>query len=388
MRSKTILLAVSLLCLIAGRAQPAKAQERSLVSLPQGGFVSLVNRSEWIDLRQAMRLQQLPAPLGAQALADTNQTIHRILRDREGRLVFGYDLWISGDKVSGQFKIAIKPLDAQLAESLRPGDPSAAEALSTFPKPTEPQTLKDGAEFSVDLLINKHAGVKFIDVVKVSFDRSSLGDDTPVRQPRDFTAEVVSMEMKDYSLFFNDELIGTGKSKTGSSGTLLWIYIPEHGRFIFSLVPRADYQFEKVGTISANKIEFAIHGDRYQWLSSSPIMHEEGTWNLWVLSDPKYMPMMGSLMAPPPKEKGTFEKVADKLDDTINQVADKAVTVQTPGALSKPNALQTQGKPKPAAPQTDNAPQTPVLNRNENNSGRSKVMYGAADKIENLLPRN
>ena len=154
-------------------------------------------------------------------------------------------------------------------------------------------------------------------------------------------------------------------------------------------MPRSDYQFEKVGTVSANRIEFTMHGDRYQWLSSSPIMHEEGTWNLWVLSDPKYMPLMGSVMAPPPREKGTFEKVADKLDGTINSVVEKAVPAQTPGAMQKPSGLQTQAaSQKQSAPQTGSALTTSILNRMENNNARSRVMYGAADKIENLLPRN
>ena len=233
MKSKSVALIIVTLFMIVAGARRANAQDPLLVTLPEGGFVSFVNRSEWIDLRQAIRVRQLPAPLGAQALSDTNQTIHRILRDRDGRFMFGYDLWISGDRTNKQFKIAVRPLDSRLAASLRPTDAPGAESASTFPTSTESQILTDGSEFSVDLLINKAAGVKFIDVVKVSFDRSSLGDEIPARRARDFSADAVAMEMKDFSLLINDELVGTGKSKTGSSGALLWIYIPEHGRFIF-----------------------------------------------------------------------------------------------------------------------------------------------------------
>ena len=246
MRSKNLLLLIPLLFVMAANAQPAKAQDPLTVSLAQGGFVSFNNRSVWIDLRQAFRLRQLPAPLGAQALSDTNQTIHRILRDRDGRFVFGYDLWISGDRTTRQFRVAIRPLDSRLEDSLGSGGSPAGESISTFPKPTDPQTLNDGSEFSVDLLINKNAGVKFVDVVKVSFDRSAFGEQSPGRRARDFSADAVAMEMKDYSLFIDDELTGTGKSKTGSSGALLWLYVPQRGRFIFSLVPRPEYAFQKV----------------------------------------------------------------------------------------------------------------------------------------------
>jgi hypothetical protein len=341
-------------------AQRTNSPEPVLVSLPQGGFVSFVNRPEWIDLRQAVRLRQLPAPLSSQALPDINQRIHRILRDRDGSFVFGYDLWISADRATKQFKIAIKPLDSRLETSVRPDGSPAPESLTTFPKSTEPQTLNDGSEFSIDLLVNKNTGVKMVDVVKVSFDRSSLGGDIPARA-RDFTADAVAMEMKDYSLFVNDELITTGKSKIGSSGALLWLYVPGRGRFIFSLVPRADYSFEKVGTVSGNGIEFSIGGERYRWLSSAPILRGEGTWNLWVLTDPKYSPLMATI-APPPQEKGTL----GKLDDKINSVLQKSsVSAQIPGGL-----------------------QPTAGNKKEKDPTRDKVMFGAADRIENLLPRN
>ena len=375
MKSKGILLIIPLLFVIAANAQPANAQDPLTVSLPQGGFVSFNNRSAWIDLRQAFRLHQLPAPLGAQALSDTNQTIHRILRDRDGRFVFGYDLWISADRTTKQFKIAIRPLDSRLEESLGSGGSPTGDSISTFPKPTDPQTLNDGSEFSVDLLINKNAGVKFVDVVKVSFDRSFFGEKSPGQRARDFSADAVAMEMKDYSLFVNDELTGTGKSKTGSAGALLWLYVPQHGRFIFSLVPRADYAFEKVGTVSGNKIDFAIRGEHYEWVSSWPILHEEGVWNLWVLADPKYVPLMGAAVEPPPQEKGTLEK----LDEKIHTVK------QQPPRVPAPNALVQSilDKMEKDAAQEKDAP-----NNKEKNAARNKVMFGAADRVENLMPRN
>lgn len=365
MRSKSLLLVVLLLFTLAAGARQTQAQTSVMVALPQGGFVSFINRSEWIDLRPASGVRQLPGALGSQAMSGSDQTIHRILRDREGRVVFGYDLWILGDRTTRQFRIAIKPLDARLEESLRPAGAPAVEAISTFSKSTESQTLSDGSEFSVDLLINKNAGVKFIDVMKVSFDRSVFGDYRSARGARDFSADVVSMEMKDYSLLVNDRLFTAGKTKLGASGAVLWLYLPQRGRFIFSLVPRSDYPFEKAGFISGNKIEFSIHGEYFEWLSSAPILHEEGVWNLWVLWDPTYVPLMGNSTAPPPQKK---------LDDKIWQL--KTPGVQTSVLQKSPVEVPTPtGLP-------------PILERGEKNRVPDKVMFGAADRIENLLPRN
>ena len=301
-------------------ARGQEATKQLIVALPEGGFVSFRNQTAWTDFRQAFDLRELPAALGSQAVADRNQTIHRVLRDNDGRFVFGYDLWINGDPTTKQFKISVKPLDPELQNTLRANDQTLpVEIISTFPKPTEPQILDDGAEFSLDLLINKNTGVKIIDVVKVTFNRLRLENDGPGIRPCDFTLDAVALEMKEYSLLVNDNLIATGKSKTGCTGTVLWIYIPNRGRFIFSLFPREGYSFQKTGTVAGNKIEFTLDGDRYQWLSSSPILKEEGAWNLWVLHDAQYSPLF-AVRQPPPTEKSALEKLDELMNSTLKKV--------------------------------------------------------------------
>lgn len=374
MKSSTLLIALLLTWPAAAVAQDLTAKQ-SIVSLPEGGFVSFRNETAWTDLRHAFDMRKLPPGLGSQTQADRNQTIHRVLRDSEGKLVFGYDLWVSGDPATRQFKIAVKPLNAEIESAFRAVAPGGAtENISTFPKSTELQTLNDGAEFSLDLLINQNTGVKIIDVLKVTFDRSRLGPEPGVR-PRDFTVDAVELEMKDYSLMLNDSLLAMGKSKVGCTGTLLWLYIPNRGRFIFSLSPREGYPFEKVGTVASNKIEFTVGRDHFEWWSSSPILREEGTWNLWVLQDLRYTPMF-AVREPPAADKNVFEK----LDDAIN----KNLTAKPNTIAHKPAALTTSAEPKKTL--TANTEPKPADPKSPN--PRATVMMGGADRIENLLPRN
>lgn len=370
MKSKILfLISLVLLLPIVGRAQGFEAKQL-IVSLPEGGFVSFKNQTAWTDIRRAFELQKLPAELGSQALPDQNQTIHRVLRDNDGKVVFGYDLWISSDAATKQFKIAVRPLNSEIETNLRAQDTtSAAETISTFPKPSAPQTLEDGAEFSLDLLINQSAGVKIIDVVKVTFDRSRLGVDRPAAHPRDFTLDVVALEMKDYSLMVNDKLTAMGKSKIGCSGALLWVYIPNRGRFIFSLVPREGYSFQKSGTVAGNKIEFTIDGDHYEWLSSSAILREEGSWNLWVLHDKQYSPLL-AVREPPAEEKNALEKLGARIKDKM--ISSAAALKQLKDA-KKPGAFRISVDPKEVE---------------KTSKARDVVMIGGADRIENLLPRN
>jgi hypothetical protein len=332
------------------------------VSLPDGGFVSFQNQSAGADVAATADQERIPVTLESQALADRNQTVHRVLRDDNGKFVFGYDLWIVSDRATKQFRIAIRPLRREMEDKLR-GDAPATEAGSTFPKSTEPQVLNDGAQFSLDLLINKTAGVKIVDIVTVTFDRSQLEDRNRGVRARDFTLDAVALEMKDYSLMVNDNLVAMGKSKSGCAGALLWLYIPNHGRFILSLIPREGYAFQKAGTVAGNKIEFTLDGNHYQWFSSSPVLREQGSWNLWVLHDVQYSPLF-AVREPPPDEKGPL----DKLDATISNLMEKTTTKpRSTGALQVP---------------AESKAVKPVVKT------RDDVMFGGADRIENLLPRN
>jgi len=369
MKSSFLLLALLLTSLtVTSKAEDANARQL-IVSLPEGGFVSFQNETAWTDLRQSFNARQPPGPFGSQALPDHDQIIHRVLRDNDGRFVFGYDLWVIGDSATRQFKVAVRPMSPEVAKMLRDKDETAAnEIVFTFPKSTEPVTLTDGSEFSLDLLINKSKGVKIIDVVRVSFDRSRLGTDGILLRPRDFTLDAVSLEMKDYSLLVNDNLIASGKAKTGCANALLWIYIPHRGRFIFSLFPREGYSFQKIGTVTGNKIEFTLDGDQYQWFSSAPILREEGTWNLWVLHDTNYSPLL-MVRQPPPTDKGVLDKLEDFIHDSVKKTTN----------------MMTAKKPNPDA-LTVNPPLPPWPGKPAAKS-RDLVMMGSADRIENLLPR-
>ena len=97
--------------------------------------------------------------------------------------------------------------------------------------------LDDGDAVSLDLLVNNESGVKIVDVVSVTFDRSTLREGYLESAPKDFTLDAVALAVKNYSLTINGNLVGKSKSSIGATGALLWFYVPERGRFIFSLVP-------------------------------------------------------------------------------------------------------------------------------------------------------
>lgn len=364
MRSRAFAVGFFILLISPAAFAQEAAKRQLIVPLAEGGFVAFRNETSWADTKKVSPVwQRVPAILGSQALVDDNHVIHRVLEDKAGRLVFGYDLWVAADPATKQFKIAVRPLDLLFEIKLRTKngnetEPMQPEAIATFPKSIAPQTLDDGDAFSLDLLVNQNTGVKIVDVVSVTFDRANLRDINPRMAPRDFSLDAVELAVRDYRLLLNGNVVGVGKSTKGCTGALVWFYVPERGRFIFSLVPREGYEFQKVGIIEDNRIEFTISGDHYEWLSSAPILSSGGIWNLWVLHDPKYTPLFGSAPSVP-ERKGVLEKI----DDAVNG-----------GAARIGNQKQNTLGNVTAVPRTE----TRKLPR---------IMIGGADRIENLWPK-
>jgi hypothetical protein len=362
--------ATAFCCLLMSGLASAQAPAKRplIVPLTEGGFVAFKSETSWTDTKKTSpQTQRAPAILGSQALAEGDRIIHRVLQDSGGLFVFGYDLWVAPDPAARKFKIVVKPMDPQFENKLRAGNadegkPPQAEVISTFPQTTGPQTLDDGDAFSLDLLVNQSTGVKIVDIVRVTFDRSKIWDNDPRWVPRDFTLDAVELTVKDYRLLVNGNVISTSKSNRACAGTLLWFYIPNRGRFIFSLAPRAGYEFQKVGVIENNRIEFTVNDNHYEWLSSSPVLPGGGLWNLWVLHDPNYTPLFGA--DPGPAQK---KNALEKFDAAVNATQENAKSART----TQQSTLTNRKDPK-AAQTTEHA----------------RVMIGGADRIENLWPRN
>jgi hypothetical protein len=353
-----LVLCIHFIGIAAAAQNPAKSQ--LILQVSRGGFVAFRSETSSTGSMTAASSDSLAALLYSQAFAGENQIIHRVLTDAQQNVVFGYDLWVSADPLTKKFSIAVLPADEAFRRTfLKDSTPLLPNRpFATFPKSTTQQTLDDGDAVSLELLVNQESGVKIVDVVKVTFDRSTLRESNPQSLPRDFTLDAIALSVKNYQLSIDGNVVGKSKSRTGCTGALLWFYVPERGRFIFSLVPREGYEFEKIGVLDGNKIEFTANGERYEWLSSASILPNGGTWNLWVLHDTKYTPLFNAeSSAPKGSQKGP--NVFEKLEEAL---ANRGATL-TLGAPARARGART----------TFVAPKS--------------VMVGGADTIENLLPK-
>jgi hypothetical protein len=295
---------------------------------------------------------------------DENQVIHRLFFDDNGKLLFAYDLVVEPDAVAKRFQVAVKPLDPSFEQSINAYNPdiriNAKTSVSTLPKTAEPQLLDDGDAFSLDLLINEATGIKIVDVVKVSFDQSNLWEVNPRSLPRDFTLESVALDIKDYRLLLNGEVVGVGRSASSYSGPLVWFYVQGRGRFILSLTPRSGYDFRKLAMVDDHKIQFSFGSDEYELISSAPILPGGGTWYLWMLHDKHFTPLIAPTEAPANREKDTVEKIG-----SVKAVNERLKSMRNPQASTLNNS---NGEREPAA------------------KTKPQVLVGAAVRTEDILP--
>ena len=352
-----LLISLHLLGFAAVAQNPARRQ--LVLQVSNGGFVSFKSETSAADNRDTVDSKSLASLIYSQAVSTDNHIIHRVLTDADRRVIFGYDLMVNADPFTRKFSLGVLPADEAFRRTfLKDSAQPANEAFATFPRSASQQILDDGDAVSLELLVNKESGMKIVDVVRVTFDRSVLRERLA---SKDFTLDAVSLSIKGYQLLIDGKLVNRSKATVGCTGALLWLYIPQRGRFIFSLVPRDGYSFEKVGVLDDNRIEFVVDGERYEWVSGFPILPNGGTWNLWVLRDTQYTPLFSS---------------------------DKPIPT-TPGMLQKLSQAVNIGAGRPIQSgigATITLPQFPVEKRNTDIPPR--VMIGGADSMANLLPKS
>src|ERR1043166_3332002 len=222
MRSKFWILLICFHCLAVGALAQNPAKRQLVLQLANGGFIGFTSEVSGNKTNGG----SLAALLYAQAFAGENRIIHRVLTDAQQNVVFGYDLWVSADPITKKFSVAVLPAD----EAFRRGflkdftPPRPNNAFATFPKSTSPQTLDDGDAVSLELLVNHESGAKIVDVVRVTFDRTTLRESNLESAPKDFTLDAVALGVKNYTLLINGNEVSKSKSKIGFSGALKPIF--------------------------------------------------------------------------------------------------------------------------------------------------------------------
>ena len=218
----------------------------------------------------------------------------------------GYALVIERLPDPKKLKITIKPLPEDHGDSLREG---IFGALLQQKWPNKSNfTVAPPASYPEPIVINLTDVIKIPLLVKAGTEWGVVGDQIrfAIDQPkpaRDFTLYDVTLKLANFRLIINGEVRSGEREIDAIRGPLPSFYVPGKGAFTLSLIPRDVHKlqesalrkfqesglreganFQKIGVAEGNKISFSYGGDKYEWVSSEPVLPFGGKWSIWVLN--------------------------------------------------------------------------------------------------------
>ncbi len=168
--------------------------------------------------------------------------------------------------------------------------------LVTSPAPyLAPQIVKWGDEISVHLA-TAEKGVELIDYIQ--FARKGKIEPR-ISAPKDFYDETAEFTLKSPRLRVNGATQNSTAFPDTVQGTMFWIYVPGHGRYVLTFSPHPELGLERVGELTGNHMIVAFGGNLYRVDCRDRIAAGSGVYNVYGFRDANWKP-------PAPKNGGTF----------------------------------------------------------------------------------
>jgi len=211
---------------------------------------------------------------------------HRYLTDTTAKKYFGYDLSIEPDP-GGMFRVTFQPLSLRAEQlGLEP-----AGRWSQVPSPLlpSPQMVRSRDTIAVDLFVHPGTGQKIVDYLFIQDDRRAVR--LPSGPPRDYTVEDIPITLSKLRLSVNGKPVDEWGG--GMSGAAVYFYLPNHGRFVFSLAPNEQLGFRKAGEVRGSTLTITWGNDTFLLDCDGPIAPGGGVFNLYVHHDPSWRPRGG-----------------------------------------------------------------------------------------------
>jgi hypothetical protein len=207
-----------------------------------------------------------PSSTSGSVIVDNTNTVHRVVTDGHGNILFTYDVVAhraAGSKDS--FVVQIRPGGGAVTGIAR-----TVAAVRDFP------AVKRGEAVKVDILQNPATGETIYDVLRPS-------DDPPPTTAAKIADELVlgSLQISINGEMFVQDFGGI------VTGAVARIYVPKHGAYFLSL--EAAPGFIEVGHANREKLTFSL-GDEYVEIVAKQSVLTKSTYRpVWVKHDPAFV---------------------------------------------------------------------------------------------------
>jgi len=258
---------------------------------------------------------------------NTNQIYssgHRYFYFASSHTYFGYDVAIEPEPQPDTFRatfydLSVGPLDF-LGSPRTPTDPTQWKKIP-LPAVPEPMVIHRGDTVSIEVFVNPDTQEKLVDSLSVQpttrDQRAPMamrvtqthavtrGTTIAAEAPhppvpaitgtaRDFTVEDAVLHLRGCRVTIGGGIPMYSQVDHAVSGSLVWFYAPDHGRYILSLAPRPELGFVKTGEVRGEAITFTIGNDAVSLESPDAIAPDDAPYTLYVLHDSLWEPTVAN----------------------------------------------------------------------------------------------
>jgi polysaccharide export outer membrane protein len=131
---------------------------------------------------------------------------------------------------------------------------------------------------------------------------------------RDLSVNDVELRVIAPQVFLNGKHVYLATYEDGVVGPIVWFYLPDHGRYILSLVQRPSLAFVKAGEVRGSTLTFTIDGETLSLTSGVDIAPGYAPYNLYVSHEATWRPKEEALA-------GTFLLYSAQHADSVLQAA-------------------------------------------------------------------
>jgi hypothetical protein len=212
--------------------------------------------------------------------------MHRYFTDRVRHKYFGYTMLVE-TRSANTYLVKIQPL-AVGPDKMKLDDPAGYTMLPPplFPAP---QNVHGGDTIAVDLFFNPATGQKIVEYIHFQDMKRMVY--AAQGAARDFSVEDAEIHVMEPHITVNGmELPATKNFKGGITGASAWIYIPNHGRYVMSLVPHPDLGLQKAGEVRGSSLSMQVGGDTITMDCNGRIAPGNAPYNLYVFYDAGWLP--------------------------------------------------------------------------------------------------
>ena len=237
--------------------------------------ITIRTRADHADL-------QVSSAGGGLTLAKGRKNVfHRLVADRNGNVLFGYDIEIL--RAGQKFEVNLLPLDWTYEQEIRSKDwfPLTSPLTSTgripsFSTARKLHPVTPGDEVSVDILHHASTGARIYDVL-------TLIDKPPrviYRDGRPVLAD--DFNFTRIRILLNGQQRELGGDVSVRAKAVI-VVVRDLGAFVFTQQPVVGQDFRSIHHLDGKRLAFHWGKDSFEFLSDTDILANAGKKDVWVL---------------------------------------------------------------------------------------------------------